>query len=91
MLEFLSCHGTCLNIDVHGTNSGGKSHGGSDKRLLIAKRSVSYKEDLRDMFPVCQVLRTCSSGFGRWGWHHRWSTFLWCFLTTEPRFFKVKA
>jgi hypothetical protein len=40
------------------------------------ERSFGCDEDLRHMFCICLVLRTCSSGLGRLGHQHKCTSFL---------------
>ena len=64
----LSCrgHAICL-IDFHDIDNSEESHGGCDRRLVLAERRFGCDEDSRHRFSVCQVLGTCSSGLDKRG------------------------
>jgi hypothetical protein len=63
------CHDTCLNIDFYGIDRGGESHGGGDRRFVMAERCIACKEDVRHIFFTCiGCLVTCNNGLEKMGW-----------------------
>ena len=78
------CHGTCLNIDFHGIDSGEESHGGCDRRLAMAERSFGCVEAWRHRVFSCVscvegLKRRLARGGGNTCGQHFWG----CYLSTE--------
>ena len=68
------------------------------KKVMVAMigglqcgEEISAMKICATCFPVCRVLRICSSNLGMRGWQHRWTTFQVVLLEYHAMIFKVKT